>query len=176
MSASLASSANAGKRPNFLVIVADDLGFSDLGCFGGEIRTPNLDKLAKNGIRFTDFHAAAACSPSRAMIMTGTDHHIAGLGNLIEWTNRSDQNAPSEDESKYWSTAPQRGMPGYEGYLNERVVALPELLHDAGYLTLMAGKWQVSLHIAYLRDMLGRVGDITEYKLTYTRSCLGIWV
>lgn len=53
------------KRPNFLVIVADDLGFSDLGCFGGEIRTPNLDKLASNGLRFTDFHAAAACSPSR---------------------------------------------------------------------------------------------------------------
>lgn len=69
------------KRPNFLVIVADDLGFSDLSCFGSEIRTPNLDKLAKDGIRFTDFHAAAACSPSRAMIMTGTDHHIAGLGN-----------------------------------------------------------------------------------------------
>jgi len=58
---------NTSKRPNFLVIVADDLGFSDLSCFGGEIRTPNLDKLANNGLRFTDFHAAAACSPSRAM-------------------------------------------------------------------------------------------------------------
>lgn len=73
----------APKRPNFLVIVADDLGFSDISPFGGEINTPNISKLAKNGIRFTDFHAAAACSPSRAMIMTGTDHHIAGLGNLI---------------------------------------------------------------------------------------------
>lgn len=131
------------KRPNFLVIVADDLGFSDIGCFGGEIRTPNIDKLAKNGLRFTDFHAAAACSPTRAMIMTGTDHHIAGLGNLIEWTNISGQNGPSKGGKL--DTAPQRGMPGYEGYLNERVVALPELLRDAGYQTLMSGKWHLGL-------------------------------
>ena len=67
--------------PNFLIIVADDLGFSDVGCFGGEIRTPNLDKLGHNGIRMTNFHAAAACSPTRAMVMTGTDHHIAGKWN-----------------------------------------------------------------------------------------------
>ncbi|KXJ89840.1 alkaline-phosphatase-like protein [Microdochium bolleyi] len=131
----------APKRPNFLICLADDLGFSDVGCFGSEIHTPNIDKLAASGIRFTDFHAAAACSPSRAMIMTGTDHHIAGLGNLIEWTNISAQNDPNGN----MSTAPQRGMPGYEGYLNERVAALPEILRDAGYHTMMAGKWHLGL-------------------------------
>lgn len=129
------------KKPNFIIVLADDLGFSDVGSFGSEINTPNIDKLAKDGLRFTDFHAAAACSPSRAMIMTGTDHHIAGLGNLVEWTNISGQNDPSGN----MSTAPQRGMPGYEGYLNERVVALPEVLRDGGYHTCMSGKWHLGL-------------------------------
>lgn len=133
-------SITTNKKPNFLVILADDLGFSDLGCFGGEIRTPNIDRLAKEGVRFTDFHAAAACSPTRAMIMTGTDHHIAGLGNLVEWSKASAQAA---GKGKVVSTAPQRGMPGYEGYLNSRVVALPEILKSGGYETLMTGKWHL---------------------------------
>lgn len=77
------------------------------------------------------------------MIMTGTDHHIAGLGNLIEWTNISGQNDPNSEGGM--STAPQRGMPGYEGYLNERVAALPEILKDNGYLTLLSGKWHLGL-------------------------------
>lgn len=88
--------------------------------------------------------------------MTGTDHHIAGLGNLVEWTNISGQNGPKGSQM---STAPQRGMPGYEGYLNERVVALPEILRDAGYHTLMSGKWH-----------LGLTPERSPYKRGFERS------
>jgi arylsulfatase len=112
-------------RPNILVIVADDLGFSDLGAFGGEIHTPNLDRLAQDGIRFTDFHSAPACSPTRAMLLSGTDHHIAGIGTMQE------------------GRLPGLDVPGYEGFLNDRVVTVSEILRDGGYATMMAGKWHL---------------------------------
>ncbi|KAJ5111973.1 sulfatase PB10D8.02c [Penicillium argentinense] len=117
----------ASKHPNFLILIADDLGFSDISPYGSEIKTPVLDKLAQDGIRMTNFHTAAACSPTRAMLFSGTDNHIAGLGQMSEATGTP---------HKIWL----RDQPGYEGYLNLRVAALPEILQDAGYFTMLSGK------------------------------------
>lgn len=114
------------ERPNFLVIVADDLGFSDIGPFGGEIETPNLDRLARSGVRLSGYHTAPTCSPTRAMLMSGVDHHRAGLGSMAEMLTES-----------------QKGRPGYEGYLNDRVAPLPDILKAGGYRTLMSGKWHL---------------------------------
>ena len=115
-------------RPNFLLVVVDDLGYTDLGAFGGEIETPTLDHLALNGVRLSSFYTTPTCSPTRAALLSGVDPHLAGLGNMAELLSQN-----------------QRGQPGYEGYLNERVVSVASLLRDAGYYTAMTGKWHLGL-------------------------------
>lgn len=116
------------KRMNVLLVVADDLGYTDLGSFGGEIETPNLDALANDGVQLTNFYTAPTCSPTRAMLLTSNDNHLVGLGSMAEAL------APN-----------QRGKPGYEGYLNDRATTMPETFSAAGYRTIMAGKWHLGM-------------------------------
>jgi arylsulfatase A-like enzyme len=108
-------------KPNIVLIMADDLGWSDLGCYGSEIRTPNLDSLASNGMKFTQMYNSARCCPSRAALLTGLNPQQAGIGHMIN----------------------DLGVPAYQGYLNENCVTIAEVLKTAGYRTLMAGKWHV---------------------------------
>jgi arylsulfatase len=119
-------SKNTPKQPNVLLIVADDMGYSDVGAYGSEISTPNIDALAREGVLFTQFHVAPNCGPTRGAMLTGVDFHRAGLGGNPEV-----------------ATDNQLGQPGYEGYLRDDVVTMAELLRDAGYHTYMTGKWHL---------------------------------
>ena len=114
------------KRPNVLVVVADDVGFSDLGSYGSEINTPNIDKVASRGVRFSNFHISPMCSPSRAMLLTGVDSHLAGVSSLHVATPLS-----------------HRGQPGYTGELATDVLTVATRLKSAGYQTYLSGKWNL---------------------------------
>lgn len=118
-----ARAAENPSKPNIIVILVDDMGYSDISCYGGEIPTPNLDALAKDGLRFTQFYNTGRCCPTRASLLTGLYPHQAGIGHM------NDNN----------------GLPGYEGKLNDRCVTMAEVLKPAGYFTAMSGKWHVGM-------------------------------
>ena len=105
------------------------LATSDIGSFGSEISTPNLDAIAEDGKILTDYHTAPTCSPARVSLLTGVDWHVGGIGTMYELIADN-----------------QVGQPGYETYINDKVVTVAELLRDAGYKTLMSGKWHLSGH------------------------------
>jgi arylsulfatase len=116
-----AAAEAAARKPNIVLIMADDMGFSDLGCYGSEIATPNLDRIAAGGLRFTQFYNTARCCPTRASLLTGLYPHQAGVGHMVQ----------------------DRGQPAYRGFLNDRCVTIAEALKTAGYRTYMSGKWHV---------------------------------
>ena len=118
-------------RPNIVLILADDMGFSDIGSYGGEIQTPNLDRLANNGLRFTQMYNSARCCPTRASLLTGLNPQQAGIGHMVS----------------------DLGKPAYQGYLNDNCVTIAEVLGSSGYHTFMSGKWHVGgQHTAYDPD------------------------
>ncbi|GAB2513188.1 sulfatase-like hydrolase/transferase [Microbulbifer agarilyticus] len=130
------TSTVAAKRPNLLVILADDLGYTDLGAYGSEIKTPNLDDLAQQGLRFSKYRTAPSCAPTRAMLMSGVDSHRAGVANIAEAL-----------------TPAQSHSPFYQGHLRKDVVTIATQLKDAGYHTYMAGKWHLGYKDPALRPI-----------------------
>ena len=115
----------AAKRPNIIIMMADDMGFSDIGCYGSEIKTPNLDGLAAGGVRLSQFYNTGRCCPTRASLLTGLYPHQAGIGHMMN----------------------DRGLEGYQGDLNRSCVTIAEVLKTAGYSTYLSGKWHVTKHI-----------------------------
>jgi arylsulfatase A-like enzyme len=131
IAAALSATAQTPARPNIVIILADDMGFSDIGCYGGEIPTPNLDALARGGLRFTQFYNTARCSPTRAALLTGLHPHQAGMGTL------------AEDPGKQ---APPTAAVGYREVLARDAVTIAEVLRPVGYHTYLAGKWHLGYH------------------------------
>lgn len=125
LTATAESASPAPQRPNLIVILVDDMGWSDIGCYGGEIPTPNLDALARSGLRFTQFYNTGRCCPTRASLLTGLYPHQTGVGHMTD----------------------DKGVPGYQGRLNDRCVTMAEVLRPAGYFTAMTGKWHVGQNL-----------------------------
>jgi arylsulfatase A-like enzyme len=136
------------KRPNILYIMADDLGYSDIHAFGGEIDTPNLDSLVASGHLLANHHTGTVCAITRAMLISGTDHHLVGEGTM---------GAPNDERA---------GLLGYEGYLNDSALSVAQLLKDAGYHTYMAGKWHIGSGIVGV-DKGGKTPDQWGFENSY---------
>ncbi|MBB5418074.1 arylsulfatase [Paraburkholderia sp. JPY171] len=139
----------AQKRPNILYIMADDLGYSDIHAFGGEINTPNLDALVQSGRILTNHHTGTVCAITRSMLISGTDHHLVGEGTM---------GAPTDE---------RKGLPGYEGYLNDRALSVAQLLKDGGYHTYMAGKWHIGSGIVGSSTGSGQTPDQWGFEHSY---------
>jgi arylsulfatase A-like enzyme len=139
----------AAKRPNIVYIMADDLGYSDIHAFGGEINTPNLDALVASGRILTNHHTGTVCAITRAMLISGTDHHLVGEGTM---------GTPTDE---------RKGLPGYEGYLNDRALSVAQLLKDGGYHTYMAGKWHIGSGIVGSTTGGGQTPDQWGFEHSY---------
>ncbi len=144
-----ASHRTSKQRPNILLIVADDLGYSDIHAFGGEIDTPNLDALVGDGRILTNHHTGTVSAITRSMLISGTDHHLVGEGTM---------GAPNDE---------RKGLPGYEGYLNDSALSVAELLKDAGYHTYIAGKWHLGSGVAGSASTLGKTPDQWGFERSY---------
>ncbi|MCM2374230.1 arylsulfatase [Aporhodopirellula aestuarii] len=121
---------DAAERPNIILIMVDDMGFSDLGCYGSEIETPNIDRLAAGGVRFDQFYNSGRCCPTRATLLTGLHPHQTGIGHMTLSPGKQPGDRPEN----------------YQGFLNQKCVTIAEALAPSGYATMMAGKWHLGMH------------------------------
>ena len=138
------------EHPHIVLILCDDMGFSDLSCYGGEIHTPNIDYLAEQGIRFSQFKNTGRSCPSRAALLTGHYQHEAGMG---------------------WMTAVDEHRPGYRGQISDHLPTLAEVLRDQGYATYMSGKWHVTLDVPLKPPM--EVIQFNGDSTNTTAACMG---